>query len=59
MKQYKEFCFLERMLVLIDKVAHFGLTQGGYFTGWVNYIVLWNQEHFLVPSPIPPVDSET
>lgn len=34
------------MLLLIDKVDNFSLTQRVYFTRWVNYTVLSNHEHF-------------
>lgn len=36
---------LGKMLVLIDKVAHFSLTQRGCFTRWINYAVLSNKKH--------------
>lgn len=46
------------MLVLIDKVAYFSLTQREYFTGWENYAVLSNQS-ISPTSLIPLMDSET
>lgn len=46
MEQYKETDLFTGEDASTDEVAHFSLTQTGYFTGRVNYAGLSNQEHF-------------
>lgn len=42
----RKIYLLGKLLVLIDKVAHFSLTWRRAFAGWVNYAALSNHRHF-------------